>query len=128
MGYENSIRVNQAAADYLTAVFPDRLVITEWPFTDILREPRLGYVEAPFTILDAGLHRRQFFAEGTNNFNRDYLLSLDGAVLLADWGTSNLIFKAMAKAPNVRFVESFAYENKRIGVFEIGAAAVSVSR
>jgi hypothetical protein len=123
MGYRSGIPVVQEAVEYLETVYPDRRIITEWPFTDILFEPRLGYVQQPFQILDAGTHRRNFFVEGTNNFNKDYLLGLDQSVLVAYYHTGNPIFRAMEKSSNMQLVKSITYDNRHIVIFEINSTS-----
>lgn len=72
--FENSsavvsfVRLQQKAAELVAREYPDRTIVSAWPFPDALRRPEFGYVKKPLKV------------RGLSNFDPETVLALAGQV------------------------------------------------
>jgi 4-amino-4-deoxy-L-arabinose transferase-like glycosyltransferase len=52
LAYARVIRMHQAGIAELTKLYPGATVLTAWPMSDELRRPELGYVKAPWDVVE----------------------------------------------------------------------------
>ena len=66
MSYLRIVESGRKITSFVQGKFPDRLIVTGFPIDSMFRDPFLGYVDSPFTVLgfdscvQVGLLKKEF--------------------------------------------------------------------
>lgn len=117
--YRDAIFASKNAVNYIENNYSDKTIITYWPLTDQLADPRNGYVKNKIkNVVDITEYKREQYLINPTILDENYILSLKDAVYYYSFPTYGMLEK-ITKNHRLNILKKFEINNKAAILFQI---------
>ena len=120
--YNDFIYVSKQATDYIEKKYSNNNIVTYWPMTDQLNEPKFGYISKKINrITDTTENFRSYIVpsvDAMEEFNPNSILITDDTIFYYTFPPNNFFVKIIENK-NIEIIKIFKKNNKSSILFKI---------